>query len=39
MISYKAIYDDAGKYLGTLDISMDATKIRALTGQRRLLDW
>jgi DUF438 domain-containing protein len=39
LISYKAIYDDAGKYLGTLEMSMDATDIRALTGQRLLLDW
>lgn len=39
LISYKAIYDDAGNYLGTLEMSMDATDIRALTGQRRLLDW
>jgi DUF438 domain-containing protein len=39
LISYKAIYDDAGTYLGTLEMSMDATDIRALTGQRRLLDW
>jgi len=39
LISYKAIYDDSGKYLGTLEMSMDATDIRALTGQRRLLDW
>jgi DUF438 domain-containing protein len=39
LISYKAIYDDSGTYLGTLEMSMDATDIRALTGQRRLLDW
>jgi DUF438 domain-containing protein len=39
LISYKAIYDDSGAYLGTLEMSMDATDIRALTGQRRLLDW
>jgi len=39
LISYKAIYDDSGKYLGTLEMSMDATDIRALTGQHRLLDW
>ncbi len=39
MISYKAIYDDEGKYLGTLEMSWDATDIRKLEGQRRLLDW
>ncbi|MBU0954401.1 MAG: PAS domain-containing protein [Spirochaetes bacterium] len=39
LISYKAIYDDAGSYLGTLEISQNVTDIRALEGQRRLLDW
>ncbi len=39
MISYKAIYDDGGAYLGTLEMSWDATDIRKLEGQRRLLDW
>ena len=38
-ISYKPIYDDAGTYLGTLEMSMDATELRGLEGQRRLLDW
>ena len=39
VISYKPIYDDAGTYLGTLEMSWDATDVRGLTGQRRLLDW
>jgi len=39
VISYKALYDDAGTYLGTLEMSWDATEVRALEGQRRLLDW
>jgi DUF438 domain-containing protein len=39
LISYKAIYGEKGEYLGTLETSMDATDIRALEGQRRLLDW
>ncbi len=39
LISYTAIRSDAGVYLGTLEMSMDATGIRALSGQRRLLDW
>lgn len=39
VISYKPIYDDAGTYLGTLEMSWDATEVRGLTGQRRLLDW
>jgi len=38
-ISYKPVYDDAGAYLGTLEMSMDATELRGLEGQRRLLDW
>jgi uncharacterized protein len=39
LISYKAIYGARGEYLGTLEMSMDATEIRGLQGQRRLLDW
>ena len=39
LISYKPVYGDSGQYLGTLEMSMDATEIRALSGQRRLLDW
>ena len=39
LISYKAIYDDDGSYLGTMESSWDATDIRALQGERRLLDW
>jgi len=38
-ISYKPLYDDSGAYLGTLEMSMDATSLRSLEGQRRLLDW
>lgn len=38
-ITYKPIFDDSGKYLGTLEMSMDATELRSLEGQRRLLDW
>ncbi len=38
-ISYKPIFDDSGKYLGTLEMSMDASELRSLQGQRRLLDW
>lgn len=39
VISYKAIYDSMGEYLGTLEASQDATEIRAMEGQRTLLDW
>lgn len=38
-ISYQAIYDAAGDYVGTLEMSADATEVRKLEGQRRLLDW
>ena len=38
-ISYMAVRNDDGEYQGCLEMSMDATDIRALTGQRRLLDW
>ncbi|HUH44178.1 MAG TPA: DUF438 domain-containing protein [Treponemataceae bacterium] len=38
-ITYKPIYNKAGAYLGTLEMSMDATEIRSLEGRRTLLDW
>jgi uncharacterized protein len=38
-IRYFALYDDEGKYKGVLEVSQDATGIRALAGERRLLDW
>ncbi|HOF11604.1 MAG TPA: DUF438 domain-containing protein [Treponemataceae bacterium] len=38
-ITYKPIYNKAGDYLGTLEMSMDATEIRSLEGRRTLLDW
>ena len=39
VISYKAIYGADGTYLGTLEASWDATEMRAMEGQRTLLDW
>ncbi|HUX41527.1 MAG TPA: DUF438 domain-containing protein [Rectinemataceae bacterium] len=39
IIEYFAVRDASGRYLGTLEGSQDATGIRALSGQRRLLDW
>jgi len=39
VIEYRALYDAAGSYRGTLEISQDAASLRALEGQRRLLDW
>ena len=38
-IMYKPIYDKEGKYLGTLEVTMDATEIRSLEGRKTLLDW
>lgn len=38
-IRYFAVRDAAGKYQGTLEVVQDVTKIRELTGERRLLDW
>lgn len=38
-INYFAIRDMKGNYLGTLEVSQDVTKIRALTGEQRILDW
>lgn len=39
VIEYHALLDSTGRYRGTLEVSQDATGIRSLTGQRRLLDW
>lgn len=38
-ISYKPLYGKDGSYLGTLEMSMDATELRSLSGKRTLLDW
>jgi PAS domain S-box-containing protein len=37
-IRYFAIRDEQGTYQGTLEVSQDVTSIRALEGERRLLD-
>ncbi len=39
VIEYHALFDAQGRYRGTLEVSQDATELRALQGQRRLLDW
>jgi len=36
-IRYFAVRDDAGEYLGTLEVTQDVAPIRALEGERRLL--
>ncbi len=37
-IRYFAVRDEQGEYQGTLEVSQDITHIRALEGERRLLD-
>lgn len=38
-IQYIALRNKVGKYLGCLEASQDATHVRSLSGQRRLLEW
>jgi DUF438 domain-containing protein len=38
-IRYFAVRSPRGEYLGTLEVTQDATKIRALRGERRLLQY
>ncbi|OGD20032.1 MAG: hypothetical protein A2Y70_08410 [Candidatus Aminicenantes bacterium RBG_13_64_14] len=38
-IRYFALRDGGGKYRGSLEVSQDVTGIRALRGEKRLLDW
>lgn len=38
-IRYFAIRDNSGKYRGTLEVMQDVTSIRALEGERRLINW
>jgi len=38
-IRYFAVRDEAGEYLGTLEVSQDCTGIRALIGEQRLLSY
>ena len=38
-IRYFAVRDDSGRYLGTLEVTQDVTRIRALEGERRLLEY
>jgi DUF438 domain-containing protein len=38
-ITYYAVKDENNKYIGTLEVSQDVTRIRNLSGQQRLLDW
>jgi len=38
-IRYFAVRNPAKEYLGCLEVTQDVTEIRALEGQRRLLEW
>lgn len=38
-IRYVAVRDEAGAYRGTIEVTQDVAAIRALEGERRLLDW
>ncbi len=37
-IDFRALRDDEGTYMGTLEIAQDATMLRTLSGEKRLLD-
>jgi uncharacterized protein len=39
VIEYFALRDAEGNYVGTLETGQDATGLRSLQGQRRLLEW
>ena len=38
LIQYYALRDNAGQYLGCLEVSQNITNIQKITGQKRLLD-
>jgi hypothetical protein len=38
-IQYVALRSKEGEYMGCLEVTQDATHVRSLTGQRRLLEW
>ncbi|MBU1076049.1 MAG: DUF438 domain-containing protein [Spirochaetes bacterium] len=38
-IRYFPLYDDQGEYKGVIEMSQDVAEIRALKGEKRLLDW
>lgn len=38
-IRYFALRNEKGEYKGTIEVSQDATEVRALEGQNRLLNW
>ena len=38
-IRFFAVRDSNGKYMGTMEVVQDITKIKKIEGERRLLDW
>ena len=38
-IRYFAMREDDGKYIGTLEVSQELSRLRALEGERRLVQW
>jgi len=38
-ITYVALRDEGGAYRGVLEVTQDATAVRQLEGEKRLLDW
>lgn len=39
MIRYFAMRDEEGKYIGTLEVSQELSRLRGLEGERRLVQW
>ncbi|MFX1479762.1 MAG: DUF438 domain-containing protein [Promethearchaeota archaeon] len=39
MIRYFAMRDEEGKYVGTLEVSQELSRLRTLKGERRLVQW
>jgi len=39
MIRYFAMRNEEGKYVGTLEVSQELSSLRALKGERRLVEW
>ncbi|MHA1748873.1 MAG: DUF438 domain-containing protein [Promethearchaeota archaeon] len=39
MIRYFAMHNDAGQYVGTLEVSQELSRLRSLKGERRLVQW
>ena len=39
MIRYFAMHDDAGKYVGTLEVSQELSRLKTLEGEQRLVQW